>query len=61
MSSADALDIVDQLVKRALLLESQRRDERYVLNFDDQYSNIIDLVLDLTLYKHPENIPLPIG
>ncbi|KAK2724328.1 hypothetical protein QYM36_000990, partial [Artemia franciscana] len=61
LSSADALDIVDQLVKRALLLESQRRDERYVLNFDDQYSNIIDLVLDLTLYKHPENIPLPIG
>ncbi|XP_063229314.1 integrator complex subunit 1 isoform X2 [Bacillus rossius redtenbacheri] len=56
LQAPDTLELVDQLLKRAAILPSEGFPMLQVDKVD-----IIDLVFNLTAYRHPENIDLPQG
>ncbi|KAL1458544.1 hypothetical protein WDU94_008682 [Cyamophila willieti] len=57
LSGMDAIELVDQLVRRAAVLPPS--DSNPMLHADNL--KIIDLLFNLSTYHHPENIDLPPG
>ncbi|XP_063961921.1 integrator complex subunit 1-like [Lytechinus pictus] len=56
LAAGEALDLVDKLVKRAAVLQSE---DFQVLKIER--TTLIDVVLNSCVYHHPENITLPQG
>lgn len=56
LSAADALELADQLVKRAAMTYF---DDFPVLEFEN--TDLCDIIFNLCAYHHPENISLPAG
>lgn len=56
LSAADALELADQLVKRAAMTYF---DDFPVLEFEN--TELCDIIFNLCAYHHPENISLPQG